>query len=256
MRILQKIADFYIDASIHVALAIASLVYVTQLDIYFDYSSAIFFGTIVAYNFLKYIELIAVKKVFSVKIKAIIIFTILSFLAFLFFFFGMERKIQLQLFLTGILVLVYPFLRKQGWLKLFLVSFVITITTALIPFSFDEVIGSDWPIVVLQRFFFVTSLMVPFEIYDSQFDKESLHTLPQRFGIRKAKLFGILLVIPFLVLEFLKVNSSLTVIPVGIITVLAIHFTSLKRNEYYTSFWVESIPIVWLILLLVFNKMF
>lgn len=214
------------------------------------YPSCVFFGTIVAYNFLKYIELIVFKKIITPKMIAIIGITLFSFLAFLVLFFYLKRSTQVQIILAGLFVLGYPFLRKQGWLKLFLVSFVITIVTVFIPFSSQKLFEFDSYIALFQRFLFITSLMIPFEIYDSQFDHQALNTIPQRIGIRNAKLFGMLLIIPFIVLEFLKVNTSLTVIPIGLLTVSAIHFTTLKKSKYYTSFWVESIPVLWLLLLL------
>jgi len=62
-------------------------------------------------------------------------------------------------------------------------------------------------------------------------------------------MLGILLVIPFILLEFLKLHPSYLVLPIGIITVTFIDFTELKRNKYYTSFWVESVPIFWWLLL-------
>lgn len=257
MRIWRTLFNFYIDASVHVALAIMCLVYVTDFTNgickHIVYPTCVFFGTIVAYNFLKYVELIAIKKILTQKTMAVIGFTLISFLVFLFFFFWLKRSIQIQIVVAALLVLVYPFLRKQGWLKLFLVSLVITIVTVYIPFYLKKPILMDYYITLIQRFLFVASLMIPFEIYDSQFDGEQLNTFPQRFGIRKSKLFGMALIIPFIVMEFLKLNSSLTVIPISILTVLAIHFTKLKRNRYYTSFWVESIPILWLGLVFLFR---
>lgn len=240
----------------HVALAIMCLVYVTDFTNSICksivYPTGVFFGTIVAYNFLKYFELIALKRVFNAKTITIIIFTLFSLLLFLGLFWWMKTSIKIQIAIAGLLVLVYPFLRKYGWLKMFLVSGVITIVSVYIPFYLKKPILLDYYITLIQRFLFVTSLMMPFEIYDSQFDGKQLNTFPQRFGIRKSKLFGMLLIIPFIVIEFLKEKTFLTTIPIGIITVLAIHFTELKRNRYYTSFWVESIPIVWLVLLLIF----
>jgi hypothetical protein len=80
-----------------------------------------------------------------------------------------------------------------------------------------------------------------------------LNTLPQLFGINSAKLFGILLVIPFIIFEFLKSSPNYLVIPIGIVTVLFIDFTEWKRNKYYTSFWVESVPILWWLMLVIFH---
>jgi hypothetical protein len=88
---------------------------------------------------------------------------------------------------------------------------------------------------------------------DSKTDEKTLNTLPQLFGVNSTKLFGILLVIPFILLEFLIQNPSYLVLPIGIITVLFIDFTDWKRNKYYTSFWVESVPILWWLMLVLFQ---
>ena len=96
-------------------------------------------------------------------------------------------------------------------------------------------------------------MLIPFEIMDSFQDPISLQTLPQKFGINKTKLLGMLLLIPFMVLEFLKTNSSLISVFIGLVTVIFIHFSSKQRNKYYTNFWVESVPIFWLILLLIWQ---
>jgi hypothetical protein len=149
--------------------------------------------------------------------------------------------------------LVYPLLRKYGWLKLFLVSIVITYVTVYIPFQTVKLLPIDFYVSLTQRFFILTSLLIPFEIMDSKTDLETMNTLPQLFGIKLTKIFGIVLVIPFMVLEFMKSNPSYIAILIAIITTLFIQFTSLKRNQYYTSFWVESVPILWLILMIIFK---
>jgi hypothetical protein len=165
----------------------------------------------------------------------------------------LKSVLQIPILIAGLLVLIYPFLRKYGWLKIFLVSFVVSIISVYIPFILVKPILLDFYISLIQRFFILISLLIPFEILDSKTDAISLQTLPQKFGIKKAKLFGILLVIPFIILEFIKTNSSYLVLPIGIMTVLFIHFSSVERNKYYTSFWVESVPICWLILVLIFS---
>jgi len=150
-------------------------------------------------------------------------------------------------------VLVYPLLRKYGWLKLFLVSIVVTYVTVFIPFQNLKWLPNDFYVSLTQRFFILTSLLIPFEIMDSKTDSETMNTLPQLFGINTTKIFGIILVIPFIVLEYFKSNPSYVVIVIAIITALFIRFTTLKRNHYYTSFWVESVPILWWVLLMLFH---
>ena len=136
------------------------------------------------------------------------------------------------------------------WLKMFLVSFVVTYVTVFIPYpKWSNYLYVD----LLQRFLILISLLIPFEIIDTKTDAKTLNTLPQLFGINPTKVFGILLVIPCMILEFLKPNPSYAVLIIAIVTALFIRFTTLKRNSYFTSFWVESVPILWWILLLIRN---
>ena len=145
--------------------------------------------------------------------------------------------------------MTYPFLRKYGFWKLFLVSFCVTIITVYIPVLEQNIFMRSEKIILLQRFLIVISLMIPFEILDTQVDDDSMKTLPQRFGIFNTKLFGIFLLFPFVVLEFLKEKMETATFVIALLTAFLIGFTTLKRDKYYTSFWVESVPIIWLVLL-------
>ena len=61
MRYLKHIYDFYINASIHVALAVYALGYITlkELNIFYDEVVLyfMFYGSITGYNFVKYFGL-------------------------------------------------------------------------------------------------------------------------------------------------------------------------------------------------------
>ena len=257
MHFLKRLFDFYLQSSIHVAIAVMCLVYITDFssNLYqnFVYPSCVFFGTIVGYNFLKYFEIFRTRRFQNKRYLGILTVTIVSCFGFLFFFLWLKRSDQMLIIVSGLLVLIYPFLRKHGWLKMFLVSFVVTFVSVYIPFHIQNRIEPDCYLTIIQRFLILVSLLIPFEILDSKTDATSLQTLPQQFGINNTKLFGILLVISFIILEFIKTNSSFLVLPIGIMTVLFIHFSSVERNKYYTSFWVESVPIFWLILVLIFS---
>lgn len=249
MRILIKIFDFYIQSSIHVAFAVFCLLQITvvsnQQQLNNHYSFCVFFGTVLGYNFLKYFEYLKKKNIWNKKYFTIIGVSALAGLGFLFSFYFLQHAVQLLLLISGLFVLVYTFLRKLGWLKLFFVSFVVTFITVYIPFQTTKWLPLDFYINIIQRFLILISLLIPFEIMDSKTDDKSLNTLPQLFGIESTKLFGILLIIPFIILEFLKLHPSYLVLPIGIITVTFINFTEWNRNQYYTSFWVESVPILW-----------
>jgi hypothetical protein len=257
MQILKRLLDFYIQSSIHVGLAVLCLVHITvfsnDLVKHSFYPSCVFFGTIAGYNFLKYFQVFTKNKFYSKKFYGIVAISLLAIVGFVYCYFLLNAKLQIHILISGLFVLLYPFLRKFGWLKLFLVSFVVTYITVFIPFQTDKYSISELYLNVLQRFLIIISLLIPFEIMDSKTDNKSLDTLPQKFGIDSTKLFGTLLVIPFIILQFLKLQPSYIVLPIGIITVLLINFTTLERSKYYTSFWVESVPIFWLILLILFQ---
>lgn len=257
MSFLKQLLDFYIKSSIHVGVAVFSLVYVTAFsDGLFKnivYPSCVFFGTVIGYNLLKYYNVFWTGNFNSKKYYWILTVSILAAIGFIFFFLWLKRGVQINLLISGVAVLVYPFLRKYGWLKLFLVSIVVTYVTVFIPFQNVKLLPFDFYVSLMQRFFIITSLLIPFEIMDSKTDLETMNTLPQLLGINSSKIFGIILLIPFMILEFLKPNPSYVVLFISIVTAIFIKFTTLKRNQYYTSFWVESIPILWLILLLIFQ---
>jgi hypothetical protein len=84
------------------------------------------------------------------------------------------------------------------------------------------------------------------QILDLTTDDPHLQTVPQQIGVKKTKIVGILLLIPFFFLEFFKnnfiqelnrqCNSSSC-------AVFVLAFANENRSKYYSSFWVESIPI-------------
>ncbi len=246
--------DFYIESSIHVAFAVYCLLEITVFSNHLNsieyFSLCVFFGAVLGYNFLKYFDIFRRGFFHSNKYYAILAVYFLAGIGFLFSFYLLNYSVQKLILISGLFVLIYPFLRKYGWLKLFLVSFVVTFITVYIPFQTVEDLPLELYINLIQRFFILTSLLIPFEIMDSKTDDKDLNTLPQTFGINSTKMLGILLVIPFILLEFLKLHPSYLVLPIGIITVVFIDFTDLKRNKYYTSFWVESVPILWWLMLL------
>ena len=257
MKFLHKLFDFYILSSIHVGFAVFSLVKITEITAKLHpipfFSACVFFATILGYNFLKYMEVFWKGNYHSAKYYSILGVSILALSGFFYFFSNLPKAFQLDLFFSGILVLLYTFLRNLGWLKLFFVSAVVTYISVGILYLNSHFSNLDFLINGIQRFLILSSLLIPFEIIDSPFDPISLQTIPQKFGINKSKLFGMLMVIPFMILEYIKSSSSIISVFIGFITVVLIHFSSTHRNKYYTSFWVESVPIFWLILLLIWQ---
>lgn len=245
MLTFRKIVNFYIRSSIHVGIAVFCLV---QLSVqqWNSYSFLVLFGTIVGYNFLKYFEWFLTLQFFRIQYIGILGVTLFSVLGFLWFFLQQDTSVQLYLLIAFGLVIWYPFIRKIGWLKPFYVSFVVSFVTLFIPLKSEvDVIG-----LFVQRFLLLSSVMIPFEILDSSKDVIAMKTLPHCFGIVRTKQIGYGLVGLFLTISIFLQNKLYFYAFASLSSLIAIYFSTEKRSWYYTSFWVESLPIFWLLVLL------
>jgi len=274
MQFIKRLFDFYLNSSIHVALAVCCLSWITLVDfnvgVELNFIYFTFFATITGYNFVKYFGLAKFhhRKLAS-WLKYIQIFSFLSFLGLCYFTLKLETKTLLYLLGLGVITFLYaiPFLPKKYFLdknknlraisglKIYVIAFVWAITTVIIPLiNEDYTIDSDVIITAFQRYLFVFVGMFPFEIRDMQFDSLRLSTIPQRIGVRQTKLIGAALLILFFLMEFLKNNTTqpklIVLFVIAVLTFGFLIFSNIKRRKYYSSFWVEGIPIVWIILTL------
>ncbi len=248
MLSLKRILNFYIQSSLHVGIAVFCLV---QLSVsqWSSYSFLVFFGTIVGYNFLKYSEWFLSNKRLRNNIIEILSVTLIAAVGFLFFFLKQNPTVQLDLIVALGLVVLYPFIRKLGWLKPFFVSCVVSYITVVIPLKGTEAVA--W--IFLQRFLLLSSVMIPFEILDSATDSVAMKTLPHLFGIARTKQIGYVLVGLYCIVSFHALSIHYPCFIYALSSVVAIYYSSEKRSWYYTSFWVESLPILWWLVLIVFQ---
>lgn len=270
MRFLKLIFNFYINSSIHVGLSCYALVRMTQYMFHIPEGDTVanfaFFGTIVGYNFVKYDALARAKKIQMRKeLKVITLFSFCSFILVGFYFFQLERvtRIVAIAFLSITLLYTLPFFpnkknaRNWAGVKIYIVAFCwVGVTLALPILDSGILITSDFYLKCMQRFVLIFVLALIFEIIDLANDNPHLKTVPQQIGVKRTKILGLLLLIPFYFLEFFKSNLDKNQLIVNLILVLMIAlflaFANEKRSKYYTSFCVESIPIVWWLLLLLF----
>ncbi|MFD2101683.1 hypothetical protein [Flagellimonas iocasae] len=263
MRTLKSIFDFYLDACIHVALAVISLAGVTfyLLDASFDPSllGFIFFGVIVCYNFVKYgVEAHKYLIVSNAYHKVIQIFSFLAFGFAVYFLLRLDTDLWVVIGVMTLLSALYAVpmlpstknLRNLGGFKIYIVALVWVGFTVIMP-AMDANLPLDWDIWVLslQRFIFVVVLILPFEIRDLQWDDISLRTLPQVFGVEKTKGIGMVLTVILFFLTFLRdrVHQSEILLRLILCGMLIFGLLSSRRiqSRYFVSFWVEAIPIIW-----------
>src|SRR5690606_25922291 len=144
-------------------------------------------------------------------------------------------------------------LRSIGGLKVYVIGLVWAGVTVLLPLLNQEYhYDADVWITALQRFLLVILMMLPFEIRDLQYDSLKLSTIPQKIGINNTKTMGVLLGMGFFLLEFLKdfnyPNEILISFLIALTTILLLVFARKNQQAYYSSFWVESVPVFWLFL--------
>ncbi|MEJ2112742.1 MAG: hypothetical protein P8X62_03220, partial [Flavobacteriaceae bacterium] len=118
-------------------------------------------------------------------------------------------------------------------------------------------LSTDVWITFVQRFLFVVVLMLPFEIRDLQYDDLKLATIPQKIGVKQTKFLGIILLMVFFFFEYFKDEISpynlLSILIISLSAMIIITFSKKNQGKYYTAFWVEALPIVWLFMMLFFD---
>lgn len=271
MRIAQSLFNFYIESSIHVSLGVCALggINVLIFNLPFDPWVFIFLFTasVTGYNFVKYAgEARFHHRSLTGQLKSIQVFSLICFLVLIYAAFQMSRTfIQITAFLSLFtLFYAFPFsekhknLRQLKSLKAFVVAWVWTGAVLFLPLA-DS--GSLWTkeilLTALAYFVFIVALLIPFEIRDLKYDEPGLGTLPQKLGIQTTKILGYILLIVFIILaigsEPLNTTETVITLVIGLLTAWAIAYSTPVRQRYFTAFWVEAIPVFWLILLWVFD---
>lgn len=273
MKLLRSLFQFYVDASIHVALAVLALALVTlrELTILYDWTlvGAVFFGTITGYNFVKYARIAGLyHRSLAKSLRSIQLFSFLSFALMLYCAWHLPWKIIGLAGVFGLLTGLYVLpvflnrsLRNLAGLKLIVVSMVWAGVTVLVPAAnMEGSFSSDVWILFIQRFLLILVLTLPFEIRDLPYDLPKLHTLPQVVGIRNTKWLGSILLVICAILEGFKdelcINHAFSLQLTLIVSAILLWMSSKKQSRYFSSFWVESIPILYLIVFLFLDYYF
>ena len=270
MNILKRIVNFYIFSNIHVGLAVFCLVKITALHYGIKSNVIAFFcifSTIASYNLIRIFRIKEVQPWFFQFIKntslPLIFLTIFSALISFLLIFKFRYETLYGFIPFGLITLFYIIplgrkgqklsLRSIPFVKLFLIAILWAGVTVIMPLVQHRIqLGYHELIVFTQRFLFVVVITLPFDIRDIAYDNDELKTLPQVLGIQKSKWLGLLFLVLFLGLTFL--NSPIDSAQLRIhfyMTVLVLLFlmrSSENQSEYYSAFYVESLPMVWLAL--------
>ena len=266
MKYLKIIFEFYINSSLHVALSVYALIRITEFYFSLSYNEEldyfIFYGTITGYNFVKYAGIAKLHHMSLTKnLRLIQIFSLFSFLLMCYYLIQIDLRILLYFIPFSLLTLFYAIpifkgltknLRNIGTLKIFIIAIVWSGVTSLIPLVSQGEIGINEVMYSIQRFLFVVVLTLPFDIRDMQYDKKYLQTIPQVIGVERTKKLGFILLLFTVIIEFfITPNPSFKFVYMIVFFVLLLFLqrTKIKQSKYYASFWVEAIPVFWLLML-------
>lgn len=267
---IKKAFNFYLAASIHVALATLALVVLTyhlgQIPFNTYLLLFVFTGTLWSYNFIKYYPLLICQKKYSTFLSAVIGVSLIALLGAIFCFFKLNSTTQLASLFFGILTALYAVpiapnkknLRNLAGVKVYIVSLCWAGVTLLLPlFQAGVEVGTDSILKFIQRFMLTLILILIFEISDLKYDDFRLKTVPQTIGIRATKNVIYILCFLFYSLEFFKqayyVNQYWITFVLVTILIGFTYYSSEKRSKYYTLFWVEAVPIYWVFLSFLFD---
>tara|TARA_R110000868_G_scaffold27050_10_gene103375 strand:+ start:524 stop:1399 length:876 start_codon:yes stop_codon:yes gene_type:complete len=274
MSALKPIINFYINSSIHVALAVFSLSWITLLEYQLPYDENvlyfIFYASITGYNFVKFFGLVKFHhRQLATWLKLIQLFSLLCFILMGYYFFLLDKNAMIFVSICGIITFLYAVpllpnrifldkhnnLRSIAGLKVFIIALVWTGVTVYLPLLNNHFsLNADVIITCIQRFLFIILLMLPFEIRDLRYDSLKLSTIPQIYGMNNTKIVGVLIGVLFFSLEFFKneigVNNVIALLIIAILTILMLLFAKKEQGLYYCSFWVEGLPILWLVIIL------
>lgn len=231
--------------------------------------SLVFCAVVTSYNLMKYGVLLLSKKQLAYRLPIIAVTTICAVWLLLL---SVQETMQAQLVLTcsAILCLLYmlPLYKKHGLrffpvTKLAIVAFcwalllvyypaVSSYNTSFLP-RFDTLLSAlVLSLLPVQLFLFILALCIPFEIRDLKYDEAALHTLPQLVGVQTSKNIGIGLLVLIPAIEFMfQINGLMQhteVYVILIITALAIWYSDRFKSDYFVGFFVEAVPILWLVL--------
>lgn len=271
MKSLKAIFRFYINASIHVALSVVALTVLTCLeyDIYLDLGllSFVFFSSITGYNFVKYAPIARLHhRSLTNQLKQIQIFSFLAFIGLCVSVIYVDIQILITSSLLGVLTVFYAVpvgqknLREKSIIKVFIIAFIWAITSFVLPFIKTgaqdvSAMSTAWYLSFVERFLWVVLLMIPFEIRDLKYDQKHLKTLVSICGIQNIKWISIIVLILLTLYKIMFFNVYEIKLYLFIYATLAmvIVFSKGSQKPYFASFWVESLPIFWLLAMFLFS---
>jgi 4-hydroxybenzoate polyprenyltransferase len=283
--IFKRFFDFLIYSNIYIAISAVLLTIAAQIQLGIDlglhpYLFLIFFATLAEYNFHKFIAVILYKHALhqhkfkwiadNLKLFYFIVFSSVTGFAIAAFY--AKITVLITLLPLGFLTLLYSFpvykkgiqlfrLREVPFAKIFIISFVWSATSIILPFIQAELkIGYESILLLItERFLFVFAITVPFDIRDMDSDmRAGLKTLPIVLGKGTAMHFSNIALILFMIIcsvHYIISAQFFLVFAMNIsalVTLIVLNSKKLNTKEHYHYGWLDGMMSLQGLLVIVF----
>ena len=246
----MKLIRFLIYSNVYIALAafvltIASQVQFGEQPYVYPYVYLVFFSTVLEYNFIQFYSILTRSKLkqaynhqwLNKQIMWYYVFIFLCFLGFLLSLVNIEYKLILVFMPLALITFLYsipsPHLNKRffkirqiPYLKIFLISFVWSGITVLLPaiHSVNKLNNVHVFLIFIERFLFLFAITIPFDIRDMEDDiKDGIKTIPILKGKENSIQYSTLALVLFVIVSLIHYISLGNY---GIASALTISFLS------------------------------
>jgi len=254
-----KLIKTLINSNIYISLAAVFLTVETQIQLgmepqWHPYLFIIFFATLFEYNLHRFITVVTNKEALNSdkhkwvreNLKGFYLLVSLSVIAFVCVTFLAKKEVLITLVPIAAITVFYSLpvfgnkrtvfrLREIPYLKIFLIAFVWASSTILLPIiQSDNTFNNTHVIVMLvERFFFVFAITIPFDIRDIEADKQAgLKTIPLLINENKSLTISYLSLFVFFIISFFHyqiLNYWLIILPLSISTLTTFIFLNSRK---------------------------
>lgn len=255
-------SNLWVSINVVALYVFSMLIIEDQIDLY--YSGLIFFATLFAYNFQRYLKITG-EKVDSYKSERHqwigehqLLIQVLSVAGFL----GMSilslvlLPIEMLLLSLPALIIVLFYtrgskdlkaIRNIPLLKIFVISLVWLFVTLIIPSQIKgwniRLIPVDLSVII---YLFVFIMCIPFDIRDVSHDRNRIKTIPVVVGVNGSKIIAISLMVTIMVYSVTVELWSMVI--TGVAAVVSLILSNENRSELFFAGWVEGLFAVLMLL--------
>lgn len=259
---IKSVVDLILYSSLHISIGAALLAWETfvicGIPTDWNYVLLIFYATMLIYSLHRIIGIQLVEssddnerfRIIRKFRSHLIIYAVLAFIGCGYSVLNIDPQYHYYFLIPAAISLLYviPFfggqrLRDMNYIKLILIAMVWAYVCSAIPILKDGPTEAKDVLWILEKFFFIVAITIPFDVRDIEVDRRSgVETIATRLGQRRSyHLSFLILLIGFIMLMTsvyhykLGVNIWLMASVIYILTGIAIYLSRNKKSDYYFS---------------------